>query len=526
MQQHAASFIAHTEASTGAELPRFIKDEFDAFLECGILADGFLRLRCGECGHATLLAFSCKRRGICPSCGARAVSELITPVLQVVQRVVTRHLLDRTGLKANEGHGGAVTLIHRFGSAANLNIHLHCLVLDGVYRCGDDGVPVFIEVDAPTDDELHALLHTLITRLMKLLTRRGVLVEDMGQPYLAEPDTDGDEARTLRPLQAAAVTYRIALGPRAGHKVLTLRGAMPCETAPRQPLCADIDGFSLYAAVRVEANDRKRLEQLCRYITRPALSDERVQLNAALQVVLKLKTPRRDGTTHLVMSPLEFMQRLAALVPRPRLHLIRFHGAGTQRQAPGPGGASGAGGAGTGDRSRGRHRMRTRARPGSAAPPQLGPLAQARVRLRHAALPELRRRRPQDHRGHPATAGDREDPPALGVGTAAAAQGAGARAGAASSGLSRSRRRVRAMTPARRRAPGRESGRCWASREYDDQCDRVNPASEAADAAAGRSENPSPRPERRLARQPQGTSWLCGPVLVRSGPVSGPIEGG
>ena len=42
--------------------------------------------------------------------------------------------------------------------------------------------------------------------------------------------------------------------------------------------------------------------------------------------MLKLKTTWRDGTTHLVMSPLEFMQRLAALVPRPRLHLIRFHG--------------------------------------------------------------------------------------------------------------------------------------------------------------------------------------------------------
>ena len=47
VQQHAASFIAHTEASTGAALPRFVKDEFDAFLECGILAHGFLRLRCG-----------------------------------------------------------------------------------------------------------------------------------------------------------------------------------------------------------------------------------------------------------------------------------------------------------------------------------------------------------------------------------------------------------------------------------------------------------------------------------------------
>jgi hypothetical protein len=106
--------------------------------------------------------------------------------------------------------------------------------------------------------------------------------------------------------------------------VLTLRGAMPREATARRPLCAEIDGFSLHAAVRVEA--RKRLEQLCRYITRPALSDERVQLNAAGQVELKLKTPWRDGTTHLVMSPLEFMQRLAALVPRPRLHLIRFHG--------------------------------------------------------------------------------------------------------------------------------------------------------------------------------------------------------
>ncbi len=101
---------------------------------------------------------------------------------------------------------------------------------------------------------------------------------------------------------------------------------MPREAPAHQPLCADIDGFSLHAAVRAEAHERKQLEQLCRYITRPALSEERIQLDAAGQVQLKLKTPWRDGTTHVVMSPLEFMQRLAALVPRPRLHLIRFHG--------------------------------------------------------------------------------------------------------------------------------------------------------------------------------------------------------
>ena len=108
--------------------------------------------------------------------------------------------------------------------------------------------------------------------------------------------------------------------------LLTVQGAMPRDADFKQHLCADIDGFSLHAAVRCGADDRQALEQLCRYITRPALANERVQTNAAGQVVLKLKTPWRDGTTHLVMSPLEFMQRLAALVPRPRLHLIRFHG--------------------------------------------------------------------------------------------------------------------------------------------------------------------------------------------------------
>jgi hypothetical protein len=74
------------------------------------------------------------------------------------------------------------------------------------------------------------------------------------------------------------------------------------------------------------ADQRKELERLCRYITRPAIANERLKRNHAGQVVLQLKSAYKNGTTHVVMSPLEFMQRLAALVPRPRLHLIRFHG--------------------------------------------------------------------------------------------------------------------------------------------------------------------------------------------------------
>jgi hypothetical protein len=73
-----------------------------------------------------------------------------------------------------------------------------------------------------------------------------------------------------------------------------------------------------HAEVRCAAHQRKKLEHLCRYITRPAVANERLTLNRAGQVVLTLKTPYRDGTTPIVMSPLEFMQRLAALVPRPR----------------------------------------------------------------------------------------------------------------------------------------------------------------------------------------------------------------
>ena len=199
-------------------------------------------------------------------------------------------------------------------------------MLDGVYRRSEAG-PVFIEVPAPTDEALQAVLHKIITRMMKLLTRRGVLVEEQGQTYMTNNDGDSDEARALRPLQAAACTYRVAFGPRAGQKVLTLQGTMPREAEFHQNLCADLQGFSLHAAVRCGADERQALEQLCRYITRPALADERVQCNAAGQVVLKLKTPWRDGTTHLVMSPLEFMHNHFAQRLRGKdTHLFRPSG--------------------------------------------------------------------------------------------------------------------------------------------------------------------------------------------------------
>jgi len=214
-----------------------------------------------------------------------------------------------------------------------------------------------------------------------------VLVEEEeGSSYLADAEADSDEARALRPLQAAACTYGIAFGPRAGQKVFTVQGAMAQDAVLTQALCADHQGFSLHAAVHCEAHERQRLEQLCRTITRPALANERVQINAAGQAVLQLKTAWRDGTTHIVMSPLEFMQRLAAWATEGRLSCARAAaqaapdplpwGAGAQCQAEGTGSAARPR---AGHRQIGgpRDRVRLHAQPAGAH--QLGSAAQAGV---------------------------------------------------------------------------------------------------------------------------------------------------
>jgi hypothetical protein len=191
-----------------------------------------------------------------------------------------------------------------------------------VYRINSQGAPVFEPARAASVAELEALLVKIITRLMRLLTRQGYLVEEQGMRYLTEPDAHN----ALTALQTASCTYRIALGPRAGHKVLSLCSLASTDTRSVSGLCASLHGFSLHAAVRCSADQRRELEHLCRYITRPTIANARLKRNAAGQVVLQLKSAYRDGTTHIVMSPLEFMQRLGALVPRLRLHLIRFHG--------------------------------------------------------------------------------------------------------------------------------------------------------------------------------------------------------
>jgi len=246
-----------------------------------------------------------------------AQPKLVTPVLQVVHRVITRHLLGQAGLKAEQADSRAVTPIQpslpMTGSAANLNIHLHCLVLDGVYRCDTEGEPVFVEVPAPTDEALQAMLHKIITRLTQAAHPSG------GARRRAGSDHHGRQRR------------RFGRGSRA--QAATGRGLhLPHRLRPtRRPESADgAGGHAQGRRPQADAVRRHRWQQSstppcaalpttarrwssCAATSRARLrTEERVQTNAAGQVVLKLKTAWRDGTTHLLMSPLEFMQQLAA----------------------------------------------------------------------------------------------------------------------------------------------------------------------------------------------------------------------
>ena len=183
-------------AAEDRALPRYVEAEFEAYLRCGLLEHGFLRVKCDACQAEKLVAFSCKHRGFCPSCGARRMvgtaallvdkvfpdqpirqwvlslpfalryllarrPEVVTQVLSIVYRAISGHLIRKAGLTRAGGVTGAVTLVQRFGSALNLNVHFHLLVLDGVYRRAGQGRLVFVPVPAPSAGELQRLVQRI-----------------------------------------------------------------------------------------------------------------------------------------------------------------------------------------------------------------------------------------------------------------------------------------------------------------------------------------------------------------------------
>ena len=346
-------------SEAGRCLPRHVTREFNEYLKCGRLENGFLRVRCEDCHREHLVAFSCKRRGYCPSCGARRMAEtaalladdvlpykpirqwvlsfpyplrfllahnpqVVTTVLGIVNRSISTHLIKKAGLDKSTAQTGAVTLIQRFGSALNLNVHFHMLFIDGVYQEKYNGQLRFHRVNAATTTELNTLVATISQRVADHLERQGLLVRDDESSYLTL-DLQDDDA--MHQLQGHSITYRIAVGPQQGRKVFTLQTIPSWEDDDfGNNQVGKVAGFSLHAGVATKTRERKKLERLCRYISRPPVSEKRLALTSQGKVRYALKTPYRDGTTHVIFEPLDFIAKLAALVPSPRANLTRYHG--------------------------------------------------------------------------------------------------------------------------------------------------------------------------------------------------------
>ncbi len=248
-------------------------------------------------------------------------------VLGIVYRAIATHLTRKAGYTKATARTGAVTLIQCFGGALNLNIHYHLLFLDGVYIDSTDKSRLwFRRVKAPTNDELTHLTHTIARRVARCLERQGLLERDAGHTYLTADGVDEDPESPMNQLLGSSITYRIAVGPQQGRKVFTLQTLPDESDSLFSSSIGETAGFSLHAGVATKANERAKLERLCRYITRPAVSTKRLSLTRNGQVRYELKTPWRNGTTHVIFEPLDFISRLVSLIPKPRVNLTRFHG--------------------------------------------------------------------------------------------------------------------------------------------------------------------------------------------------------
>lgn len=346
-------------ALTGHEpLPSHIEREFSAYIRCGIRAYGFARLKCTACDKSYTIPFSCKGRGFCPSCMGRRMNEMalhltedVLPTVPIRQFVLSlpkqlRYLLAYNpklttlvlrvfvkkisswykrrcsrSIPFSDYQTGAITFVQRFGSSLNLNLHFHTLFLDGVYQKpqGDAQQPTFFLASKPKDEEIKKLSEQISATIIKLLDAQGVLERFKEQDPLLEQNL------LLAQITGASIKHRIALGENAPSKVRRILQD-PHEGQRSGHLCFSSSGFSLHAATHILAWDRKRLLNLCCYIARPPLSNESLEELPNGDLTFKLKTPWDDGTTHLVFTPTEFIEKLAAIIPPPRFHQLHYHG--------------------------------------------------------------------------------------------------------------------------------------------------------------------------------------------------------
>jgi hypothetical protein len=229
-------------------VPAYVEDELRGYLECGLLCFGFARAVCMTCRTGFIVAFSCKGRGVCPSCNGRHMAQTaahlvdhVIPPLPVRQWVIplpkrlrgfladrpravaalTKIFLDEierslcaaagvTGDAATPASVrprlGGVSFLHRFGSALNRHVHLHACVTDGVFRpaaddAGCDAPPAFLPARPINQADLAALTERVRRRLVRWFRL---------QRLLAAAEASASVSRSVRPESQAQVRRHFA----------------------------------------------------------------------------------------------------------------------------------------------------------------------------------------------------------------------------------------------------------------------------------------------------------------------------
>lgn len=321
VQTHIETWLALTGGPGDESTPAYIEQAFRRYLDCGILANGFARAHCDECGHDFLIAFSCKGRGVCPSCNTRRMAEtaahltdhvfprlpvrqwvLSVPkrlryflqrdtalqgaVLRILLRTVERCLREHSPGCAPTARIGVIAFIHRFGSSLNEHTHFHCCIVDGVFApaaniadaTGAADAVAGVDFHAATDLDAAAIAQVQVQvrqRILRAFVRRGLIGK-----------SDHDEM----------------MGWEHGG------------------------GFSLDASVCIGGTDRAGLERLLRYCARPPFALEHLHQMDADHLVYHNPKPRSDSPRDLVLTPLELIDKIAALIPPPRAHRHRYYG--------------------------------------------------------------------------------------------------------------------------------------------------------------------------------------------------------
>jgi hypothetical protein len=184
------------------------------------------------------------------------------------------------------------------------------LLLDGVFNAKTN---VFHAAPPLQDEDVKEIVEVTAHRVIRLLKKRGVLDGDAHDDF-------ADEEPLLAGMTSASIMGLVSTGDRAGRNVRRVLSD-PSDAVRTGPLCFASSGFSLHAATRIAPGNKSGLERLCNYVSRPPLAQGSLQKLSDDEFAFRLKTPWSDGTTHLILSPMELIEKLAALVPPPRLNM-------------------------------------------------------------------------------------------------------------------------------------------------------------------------------------------------------------